>query len=106
MVDLGITRYEIVNPMDRRTTPICQSLNGKVLLVSTARDHLVKLDGANSVSEVKSIKAFASSIPSALTLNDKTDNRSVQSRSRQLGRAGLVVPPFHFRCRSFLDISE
>jgi hypothetical protein len=106
MAELGITRYEIVNPMDERTTPICQQLNGKVFLVNRALNHFNALDGATSVDEVKEIKGFTGSLPPSITLPTANDPASVDERSRVLEREGLLVPPFHFRCRSFLDISE
>lgn len=106
MAELGITRYEIVNPMDERTTPICQQLNGKVFLVSRALSHFTALDGATSIDEVKEIKGFTGNIPPSITLPTANDSASVEERSRLLEREGLLVPPFHFRCRSFLDISE
>jgi hypothetical protein len=106
MVDLGVERYEIVNPMDERTTPICQQLNGKVYLVDRARDHFNRLDGATTVDEVKAIKGFTGRLPDSLTLPTGSDPKSIEERSGELSRLGLLVPPFHFRCRSFLDISE
>ena len=106
MIDLGVERYEIVNPMDERTTPICQQLNGKVYLVSRARDHFARLDEATTVDEVKAIKGFTGRLPDSLTLPTGGDPKSIEERSSELSRLGLLVPPFHFRCRSFLDISE
>lgn len=106
MSELGVERYEIVNPMDERTTPICQQLNGKVYLVSRAVDHFALLDGASTVDEVKEIKGFAGSLPPSLSLPTGNDPKSIEDRSDALSRLGLLVPPFHFRCRSFLDISE
>ncbi|MCP4739156.1 MAG: hypothetical protein GY873_33745, partial [Bosea sp.] len=104
---IGWTRYEIVNPMDERTTPMCSLMNGKTLIVQDAVDAMEALDAATTIAQVKAAKPFVGgrSIPSvAARLRGGAGNLSAK-QSSDLAKAGFALPPFHFRCRSFIDIA-
>lgn len=110
MASLGWTRYEIVNPMDERTTPICQHLNGKTLYVSAGLAEILAVSGAKNPDEVKAVKPFASGGSTAQiekVLGTVTIGAADLSskQSSDLSSAGFSTPPFHFRCRSYVDIS-
>jgi hypothetical protein len=109
MVSLGWNRYEIVNPMDERTTPICQHLNGKTLFVSAGVAEINKVANASDPDEVKAVKPFAPGGSAALV--EKIIGTGIgasdlsMKQSSALSEAGFATPPFHFRCRSYVDIS-
>jgi len=93
---LGVTTYTLVNPMDTRTSDICAELNGTEFKVADATAQLDKLASAKTPDAFKSIKPWLSS--------DKL--LSLASRgSSALAREGQMFPPFHFRCRTTVDVA-
>ena len=108
---LGWSRYVVVNPVDERTTKVCQQMNGKTLVVNHGVANLEATLAAKTPNEVKaaspfvsggSAKALESAMGSKLGIGDK-DLSTEQSLA--LSKAGFATPPYHFRCRSFIDIS-
>jgi len=105
--DAGVTRYEIMNPNDRRTSPQCQHMSGKVFTVKNAveqieseagatdPDHIRKAHPWLSIDQMKKISPTPGHVGGAKGVAD----------SRALAGAGLSLPPYHFRCRSTVDIS-
>lgn len=93
---LKVKRYEIVNPMDERTSDICALLNGTVFEVSDAVDLLDKLRKASTPEEYKELHPW-------LGINVLKDLKSQGADA--LAEAGVMFPPFHFFCRSTIDIS-
>lgn len=109
--ELGWTRYVVVNPMDERTTKVCQAMNGKTLLVDHGVANLGATLAAQTPDQVRAAKPFVSggspkaletAIGSKLTPGEKDLSTS---QSLALSKAGFAMPPYHFRCRSFIDIS-
>ena len=95
-IKLGVTTYELVNPMDARTSDICAELNGTTFQVEDAGAQLEKLGKAQTPEQFKAIKPWLSA--------DKI--ASLASRgSRALSKAGQMFPPFHFRCRTTVDVA-
>lgn len=112
MVELGFTRYTVTNPVDERTTKVCQAMNGKTLLVSDGVRNLDKMLEASSVEGVIAAKPFVSggspaqlerAIGERLSAGDK-DLSAKQSGA--LAAAGFAMPPYHFRCRSYVDVAS
>lgn len=96
MVELGFSVYEVLNPGDERTCPICDSMNGAVLNVRPAYQHIQEVIGATHPSHVKAAHPWIS--PGAF---------AAELRTRGMGgmvSAGLGYPPFHFKCRCSVDI--
>lgn len=96
-VDVGVTRYEIVNPMDDRTSPICVEMNGKVFTVNEGASLIAKVSGATNPDQVKEAHPWVS-VSEAKSIYKSGGERA-------LAKAGLSLPPYHFRCRSTVDIS-
>jgi hypothetical protein len=95
-VDVGVTRYEIMNPMDNRTSPICAYMNGKVFTIREGASLIAKVSGATNPDQVKEAHPWVST----------TEAKRIGSGGeRALAKAGLSLPPYHFRCRSTVDIS-
>lgn len=95
-VDIGVTRYEIVNPMDRRTSPICQFMNGRVFSVPEGASQIERVSGATTPDQVREAHPW---IPMSKV-------KAIGGGNRGLAKAGLALPPYHFRCRSTVDISS
>ncbi len=95
--DIGVTRYEIVNPMDKRTSPICQFMNGRIFTVQEAVSQIETVSGATTPEQVKEGHPWLS--------QTKAKGIHKSGGDRALAKAGLSMPPYHFRCRSTVDIS-
>ncbi len=111
LAELGWTRYTVVNPMDERTSRVCQHMNGKSVLVEDGIRNLRRTLGAETPDDVRAVKPFVSggspaeieaAIGAPLTVGSQ-DLTSAQSAA--LADAGFAMPPYHFRCRSFIDIA-
>lgn len=103
-LDLGITRYEIMNPEDERTCPVCSHMNGKVFRVSHGTQVMEKEIKARSPNGVKSAHPW---------LNEKQlkevspqPGRAPMKDSDKLANAGFSMPPYHFKCRCGIDATE
>lgn len=96
--DLGVTRYEIVNPMDKRTSPICTFMNGRIFTVPEAASQIESVSGATTPEQVKEGHPWVSA-PKAKGIHKAGGDRG-------LAKSGMALPPYHFRCRSTVDISS
>lgn len=108
MAKIGVTKYEIMNPMDERTSPVCRFMNGKVLEVREAVDQIAELVAAKDPDAVRSIHPWlGGKFNEALASNGATLGKNGQfSNPSGVKAAGLALPPYHMRCRSTVDISE
>lgn len=86
--DAGIEYYEILEPMDERTCPICREMNGKLFPVSEGTRVTDKLLSAEDPEEVKEIAPWVES------------SRDIMGKEpKELISSGILFPPFHFHCR-------
>jgi hypothetical protein len=88
----GQGSFTVVNPMDEKTSPICQYLNGMVFDLSDAVNQVEKLIGT-SPEDIGDVTPF-------LTFDDvagKTPDELVS--------LGVTTPPYHFNCRSWAVFS-
>jgi hypothetical protein len=99
--ELGIVTYEIVNPMDDRTTEFCAWMNGKQFSVADAEAHIRLLSGATSPEFVKKYHPWLS-LSQLKQISSGPGNVS-DEESSALAAAGLPLPPYHFRCRTTVD---
>ena len=102
--ELEIEVYEIVNPMDERTTELCAWMNGKKFLVEDAVAHYGKIAGAEAPEDVRRIHPwvgmeFLKGLSSGPGWQGKKDSESLMD-------AGLGLPPYHWLCRSTVDLSS
>jgi SPP1 gp7 family putative phage head morphogenesis protein len=94
---LGVKKYEIVNPMDERTSDICRIMNGKVFIVEDAVELLDKLRKSTTPEEYRELHPW---------LSAKRIEELAKSGTEALAEAGQMFPPYHFFCRSTVDVSE
>lgn len=99
----GVTRYELINPMDRRTSEQCSHLNGKVFTVENATEMMEAELDAETPDEVKKVHPWLG-IKKLKEISPRAGKVSLED-SRKLAEAGVSLPPFHFRCRTTVDIS-
>jgi len=87
-VKAGVEKYQIDAVLDRRTSEICEYLDGKVFDVSDAVAVRDELMGSEEPQDVKDTAPWLE--PETLT------NLSPSA----LAERGVVIPPFHAHCRS------
>lgn len=100
--ELDVQLFEINNPDDERTSEICQHMLGKQFEVSTAVDQIAKVSGATNPDQVRAAAPWLS-YSKLLEISPKAHQVS-DSDMKKLVAAGFVLPPYHFRCRSTVDI--
>jgi SPP1 gp7 family putative phage head morphogenesis protein len=95
--DIGITSYEIVNPDDERTSDICHYLNGTVFKTSDAEAQVAATGAAKNPAAVRAAHPWLSF--------DEIKEIGDSGGADALAKAGLALPPYHFRCRSTVDVA-
>ncbi len=100
--DAGITIYELVNPMDFRTSKICRRLHGKQFRVE---DALSQIDGQAGATTPEQYKAAAPWLTfGQLEKVSPKDGNQGLADSKALVDAGFILPPFHGLCRTTVDV--
>lgn len=104
--DLGVERYQIVNPSDSRTCPVCSHLDGKVFTVDQGTAQMSRDLAAKKPEEIKKIHPWfsAKKIRAISPKSGKLSGKAGTEDSKRLAAAGVSMPPFHFRCRCTVDI--
>jgi hypothetical protein len=100
-----IERYEINNPEDDRTCQVCSHMDGKVFTVQQGENQIgreMKRKG-DPKEHMKKVHPWVS-MKALRGISSKAGNVSDRD-SAGLAKAGLALPPYHFRCRCGVDIS-
>lgn len=100
--ELDVQRFEINNPDDERTSEICQHMLGKQFEVSAGESQIAKMSGATNPADVRAAAPWLS-YSKLLELSPKA-HQVGDADMKRLVAAGFVLPPYHFRCRSTVDI--
>ena len=101
-VDLGVVRYEIVNPSDDRTCPVCSFLNGKVFEVSDGASQMSRVLAAKDPDGVKAVHPWLGE--AELKALSSGPGNTGAKETGLVGR-GQALPPYHYKCRCAIDIS-
>lgn len=104
--DLDVERFQIVNPSDRRTCPVCSHLNGKIFTVQQGKSQMKQDLAAERPEDIKASHPWLK-IKDILKISTKPGMLSGKSGvkdSRDLANSGVCMPPFHFLCRCTIDI--
>lgn len=94
---VGVTTYRIVNPMDSRTSQVCIQMNGQTFTVKEGMDQIGRLDKATTPDQVRAAHPWGSAAQV---------KELIGRGGGALGKAGFAFPPYHFRCRSTVDIED
>ena len=89
-----IDRYEIVNPMDKRTSMICAHMNGKTFSVRRGVEQIERSSGARTPDELRAAHPWPNPLEAVKLTSE-----------RELANASLALPAYHFRCRSTVDVA-
>jgi hypothetical protein len=106
--EVGVTHYTITNPMDKRTCEVCAHMNGKVFTVEQGVNQMEAVLAAEDKDAVKKAHPWLSfkELNKISSSAGKLSGKSAISDSQALASAGQALPPFHFKCRCSIDISE
>jgi hypothetical protein len=100
---IGITTYTVWNPLDERTCPSCGLMNGKQFTVKQAQEQISRELAATSKDAYKKAHPWYTDKQYA----KMTSNGHVsKDDSEALAKAGAALPPYHFKCRCTVDVSE
>jgi hypothetical protein len=108
MRDLGITRYRIVSVLDERTTPICVHLDGKLFSVEDAAARMDQIVRSGTPQGVKDLHPwrpndFLDDLD-AVGVDLKPGVQLSDAAAVKTAEAGFGFPPYHFGCRTTVDI--
>jgi hypothetical protein len=96
----GAYRYEYVNPMDERTSPVCAALNGRLFTVGGAVELRDQLLQASTPDEWKALSPW----PKTSQLYEGGTPGGKMLSPSALQAAGIAFPPLHFHCRSTIEV--
>lgn len=110
MQNAGIDKFEIVNPLDNRTTAFCRSMDGKQLSVSNGMKKFDALMQAETIEDIEAINPFVRSEivngkPTGNYIIGRGEDQQVLSGNASIATiedSGISAPPYHHRCRTTL----
>jgi SPP1 gp7 family putative phage head morphogenesis protein len=102
--EFEITDWEYLAILDLRTTPICESLDGKICSVERAIGTMEEVITARSPEDVKSLKPFLKWDDEEQKPYYETETELVyipiDGTPEELNSYGFLFPPNHYLCRS------
>lgn len=88
--DKGIAAYQIVNPLDEKTCPVCKRLHGLIYNVEDVKPKVQAWANAQTAEEITALFPFP-----RIADVDRDANPTIND----LRDRGFNLPPFHGRCR-------
>ena len=107
-MQIGITRYRITNPSDHRTCPVCTHMDGKVFTTQQGAQQMGDEMAAKTPEDIKKIHPWHTEkeLKKISPASGRVKGPAGVKDSKALADAGFSLPPFHFRCRCTVDVSE
>jgi len=104
--EVGVTQYTIVNPGDNRTCPRCGHLEGKTFSVQDGLYQMDAIIAAKKPEDVKQIQPWmtAAQIMAISSTPGYIAGKIGIKDSAALVKAGLALPPYHYKCRCTIDV--
>lgn len=93
-----VTVFRLVNPNDRRTGQICQQMHGQEFTVSAGVKQMNKILQTQDPKDVKAAAPWLSGEEITSTVGDSKPGS--KEAAGKLSAAGVILPPFHPRCRT------
>ena len=88
----GVATYKIEAVMDQRTSEICRLMDGQTFDIQVAQTYMDDYLGANNKADA--LKTVQWKSPTDIKGMDES----------QLAKAGMALPPYHFRCRTVVVV--
>jgi hypothetical protein len=96
--EAGVVMFQLINPMDERTSPICRELNGTVFSIDYGTEQIKAIVAADTPDAVKEAAPWLSAKDIKSIIGDSL--RGSPEAARKLAGRNIVLPPFHPRCRT------
>jgi hypothetical protein len=101
MREAEITRFVFDAIIDELTSDICAQMNGRVFEIDMGIEQMNKMLESENVEDLKSVAPFTRDLSAFnLSRGEKLTDRDAMDA---LAKAGVMIPPLHFRCRSALN---
>lgn len=100
-MEVDAKAFIVVNPMDERTCQRCSALDGMEFPIEQGVAQMRAEQVAGSIDEMKAAHPW---LTTTEILNIKNNNAEKVQPSK-FARAGVILPPYHFRCRCTIDIA-
>lgn len=100
----NVEYYEIVNPLDERTCEVCSHMHEKVFRTDDGINLGNRMLGSKTIDDMKATKPWFGA--AALRSISPLGGRGTRSDAMSLGAVGMALPPYHFRCRCTIDITD
>lgn len=98
MRDAGFTTYRIQAVLDERTSEVCREMHGKSFRVNDGVKHVERIRGVQDPEEYKRVAGWRT-VEEVRQISGGGDE---ESQRKALVAAGVVLPPFHSRCRTVI----
>lgn len=103
----GAIKYEVSAVGDERTCPECAFMDGTIFTTGQGESHIGRLGKARTPEQVKSVNKWLKR-PAMMKLAGVKTPGAKKSLGgiKRMARAGLALPPYHFRCRCTVEPTE
>jgi hypothetical protein len=104
--EIGVTKYTISNPSDKRTCERCAHLEGKTFSLKQGVDQMNADLNAKTPEDVRKTHPWLSKgkLVKISPTPGKLSGKAAEKDSKALSEAGLSLPPYHFKCRCTVDV--
>jgi len=100
--EAGFETFEIAAIIDRRTSQICQLMNGKTFTVDQGADLRDRIMGAENPTQLKNIAGWMRGKEAGSAFGIKPGVAATPAQSKAMAGKGMALPPYHFRCRTVI----
>lgn len=100
----GVTKYEVVAVGDERMCPECGFMDGTVFETGQGAGQISRIGKAKTPDQVKAVNGWMKRPAMMKLAGVKTPGglKGVHGK-RKMAKAGLALPPYHFRCRCTVE---
>lgn len=102
IADAQISAYIIAAIIDKRTSDICVSMNGRTFKTKEGLQHIDNVVNVKSLDELKSAAPWRRDL-SEFGVTERKKMVNNKKLSSKLALAGLALPPYHFLCRTTIQ---
>lgn len=100
MQQAEVQQIQFVAVIDNRTSQICASMDGRIFTLEQTGNFMKGVMDAKDADELKEFAPWRKDLSEfGVKAGQKLNDKAVQA---DLAKAGVIVPPLHFRCRSEL----
>jgi len=95
----GVESFRVTAILDNRTSDVCQLMDGTVFSVADGIRLRDKILAMNSPADLKEVAGWRS-VNEIKSISKARGGRISGPGASRLAKAGVALPPYHFRCRT------